>query len=86
MYIMRMKEEMLLCGPASTGRSAKLNIYLYLSIYFPQQKNPCLLVSIGLVVHVHDGPGMLWTTGTAAGLRVWPIYRDISVYCPISES
>ena len=75
-------------GPHQPGEAPSLTSkYFYFSLCFPQPKKILgLLVSIGLVDHVHDGSGRLWTTRTAAGLRAWPIYRDISVYCPISES
>ena len=74
-------------GPHQPGEAPSLTS-IFISLFIsPNQNNFLgLLVSIGLVDHVHDGSGRLWTTRTAAGLRAWPIYRDISVYCPISES
>ena len=74
-------------GPHQPGEAPSLtSIFISLFVFPNQKKFLGLLVSIGLVDHVHDGSGRLWTTRTAAGLRAWPIYRDISVYCPISES
>ena len=74
-------------GPHQPGEAPSLtSIFISLFIFPNQNIFLGLLVSIGLVDHVHNGSGRLWTTRTAAGLRAWPIYRDISVYCPISES
>ena len=75
-------------GPHQPGEAPSLTSIFISLFIFPNKKILGLLVSIGLVDHVHDGSGRLWTTRMAAGLRAWPIYCDIhvSVYCPISES